>query len=607
MSEETKYKKLLNEWGNLKEYQKKYDRKQIDECFNSHIKKIVDSTMKIEDFAGNGRESDCTYLTTFLETKSRKIYGSARPGNMFNNGIYFSNDPEYKESPYFISQIIHGYENIDKKIAIKITKQNKSRVYFKQEIAQELFQEKLLPFLRDIVLSNNVEIYKQIEQEKYVKDNKEITKPMGSTQILRKIIAMKNIGTFLYIYSDKMINVLYKFFVSEQDTDLTNIEKNKKIVNKLQEIGFIKRKDEELEDYIINLSHFIWDKFDSTIDLSSKNIILHGAPGTGKTYMTNKSIENNLSILNSQNINKQYKLVQFHPSFGYEEFIDGIKPKSLTSTGGIQLELVNGIFKDMCIDAFKELTRFNKLTKEEKKKDEIKKFYFVADEINRAELSRVFGELLLCLEEDKRLSFNKNGKLIGTKIKTQNASLWQKEHAVVIMKDDEVFTELDEDGNYAIEKDDEKNYDYYFGVPENLYFIGTMNDIDRSVDSFDMALRRRFIWKHYPYDEKIVEENYLEKSNTDKKIEELSNYLKNCKSLNDYIVSEDGFNLPEAYMLGQSYFMDLKSFSDINLKKRWDEKIAPLLTEYLRVNFEGKDLIDKLKEAKEKFIPKKNS
>ena len=217
---------------------------------------------------------------------------------------------------------------------------------------------------------------------------------------------------------------------------------------------------------------------------------------------------------------------------------------------------------------------------------EPKKFYFVADEINRAELSRVFGELLLCLEEDKRLRF-KDDKLIGTKIKTQNASLWQKEHAIVVLDKDGKITDGDGDSNQ-----------YYFGVPENLYFIGTMNDIDRSVDSFDMALRRRFVWKHYSYQKEVLEEHYFEKKG-------LENYLKQCEALNNYITSEKGFNLPEAYELGHYYFMNLKSFSEDSLKKLWDEKIAPLLTEYLRVNFEGKELVEKLECTKKIFLNKK--
>ena len=156
---------------------------------------------------------------------------------------------------------------------------------------------------------------------------------------------------------------------------------------------------------------------------------------------------------------KYYKVVQFHPSFSYEDFIDGVKPVG-NKDGNLQLGLVNGIFKEMCIEAYKELERYKE------NPENAKKFYFIADEINRAELSRVFGELLLCLEDTKRLKFV-DGIVDGALIETQNASLWEEgKHEVVKIKDK-----------------------LYFGVPENIYFIGTMNDIDRSIESFDLALR----------------------------------------------------------------------------------------------------------------------
>ena len=122
-----------------------------------------------------------------------------------------------------------------------------------------------------------------------------------------------------------------------------------------------------------------------------------------------------------------------------------------------------------------------------------------------------------------------------------------------------------------------------------------MNDIDRSVDSFDMALRRRFVWKHYTYKKEVLENHYGEKDN-------LETFLTKCKDLNEYITSEEGFNLPESYMLGHSYFMHLPSFSKEELKKLWSNKIEPLLTEYARVNYEGKELIEKLDCTKKRFL-----
>jgi 5-methylcytosine-specific restriction endonuclease McrBC GTP-binding regulatory subunit McrB len=279
--------------------------------------------------------------------------------------------------------------------------------------------------------------------------------------------------------------------------------------------------------------------------------------------------------------NIEYELVQFHPSYGYEDFIEGIKPTGLEN-GQMKFELKNGIFKQMCIDAFKNLIE------SQNDKTKLKTFYFIADEINRAELSRVFGELLLCLEDDKRLRIV-NRKVEGTKIKTQNASLWEKQHAVVILDIENNIVDLDENNNYL--KDGNK----YFGVPENIYFIGTMNDIDRSVDSFDMALRRRFVWKQYRCDYEAIENKYRNENNLEK-------YVEICKSLNNHIIDEKGFNLSDSYELGQAYFMKPKQLIKKELDRVWLENISPILKEYLRAEYSEKDIIGKLEEARKNFI-----
>lgn len=299
------------------------------------------------------------------------------------------------------------------------------------------------------------------------------------------------------------------------------------------------------------------------IDFESKNIILYGAPGTGKTYQTKQTIEARKLIEE----NHEYKIVQFHPSYSYEDFMDGVKPIGIEN-GAMKFELINGVFKQMCIDAFKDL---------EKNKEKAKKYYFVADEINRAELSRVFGELLLCLEEDKRLRFDKDGNLQGMLVKTANSSLWDNEkHAVYI---------------------DEKTKEGYFGVPENLYFIGTMNDIDKSIDSFDMALRRRFVWKRYSCNYDVIVDSYSDEDNVE-------TYIKLCKDINEYITSEKGLGLDDSYELGHSYFLKPKKLTKSEISKLWEGHISPLLKEYLRTQYSGKDIETRLEEMKTKLIDK---
>lgn len=281
----------------------------------------------------------------------------------------------------------------------------------------------------------------------------------------------------------------------------------------------------------------------------NKNIIFHGIPGTGKTYTIINNIKN---IINDEN---QMLITQFHPSFSYEDFIEGIKPVGIEKNGQLKLELKDGIFREFCNKAKNEEKEFLEKLEKENFNEALSNhgYFFIADEINRAELSRVFGELLYALEYR-----GENGK-----IKTQ----------------------------YAFMRDDK---DFY--VPENVFFLGTMNDLDKSIDSFDLALRRRFIWQEMECDYGVIRDEIYANN--------VEDYIKACKKLNNKI-SED---IGEKYQLGHSYFLKIKFKDDIedsDMKNLFSNRFEALLKEYLRSEYSEKEIQTHLDNLKKLFIIEK--
>ncbi|HDR1021593.1 TPA: AAA family ATPase [Pasteurella multocida] len=360
-----------------------------------------------------------------------------------------------------------------------------------------------------------------------------------------------------------------------------------------------------VDKYYLNI--FIWRLYENSLHPVSlkKQIIKYGPPGTGKTYQAKLQSELLFNIWKAEypsdsdfNYQEHCEIVQFHPSFSYEDFMEGLKPRLVN--GQAQLSLQNGVFKDFCKKAAKweidiyhlnnpafedlnnvtiqQLVDYRKehpetltgkhwecIFKLDNKKlsvlDAIPPFFFIIDEINRAELSRVLGELMYCLEYR------------GAKhcIKTQ-------------------YSNLNDDDTGMLKKGENN---YFFFIPRNIYLIGTMNTIDRSVESFDFALRRRFHW------EEVLPSVELVKHHLEKKNKNWGELAKNFEALNNEIKKQS--LLGPDYQIGHSYFLNLNYSSSLTAEELrefiWEDALKPLLQEYLRGSGKEEEILKLLEKS----------
>ena len=318
------------------------------------------------------------------------------------------------------------------------------------------------------------------------------------------------------------------------------------------------------------------------------NIILSGAPGTGKTYLANE-IAAKMIVCTTDELKKhpQFGFVQFHPSYDYTDFVEGLRPVD-KGDQNVGFVLKNGIFKDFC-------ERAAKAWESVQNKEEAPKYVFIIDEINRGEISKIFGELFFSIDPGYRgtkgavltqYSNMRNG--LSSVSTTSNTTTHTKDHEI----EENIFDKILKGGANDIPNG-------HFFIPENVYIIGTMNDIDRSVESMDFAFRRRFAFYEVKASDHML-------SNFDNiKSSEAIGKLKNMmRAINDMIVE---LGLTEAYQIGGAYFRKIdKYYSETNssfdnskfksaANKLWDYHLKGTLYEYFRGEPGADEKIIKLK------------
>lgn len=340
-----------------------------------------------------------------------------------------------------------------------------------------------------------IDIYNKIEENKFYNTSGKTPQNTVSAQLTRNSnLYYENVGDGYYTLSEKG-NERYKEILLE-------IIGNEEIEHLPEVVSTPQYSDTDFLDEVFITSNELC-KLKALIE-NKQNIILQGAPGVGKTFTAERLAYTLMGVKDKLRV----EMVQFHQNYSYEDFIMGYKPNE---AGGFELK--QGVFYKFC-----------KKAANSPEKD----FFFIIDEINRGNLSKIFGELLMLIENSYR---GKEIKLAYT---------------------DELFT-----------------------VPKNLYIIGMMNTADRSLAMIDYALRRRFsFFEMHPGFDSEGFKNYLATLSNEK----LNLVIKQIQTLNEIIRKDE--SLGQGFCIGHSYFCNQTEFSAEWLNNVIEYDIEPMLKEY---------------------------
>lgn len=467
-------------------------------------------------FLNKNNKSNLCYILEF-DSDCRRIYGSIKSGTSYKYGLHYS-----QKNKSWATGTGRNPQFLTEEEAIELGTQIRDNLIAGAEL------------IHDIGAVNTLEEY-----QKLYDDLCDVTDGYINRVWFVKYYAILYPNIFPPIYSTNAQNtVLNKLSINPGNNVIYRIGQIRNYVDKcnISNVVFSRifwtfcNNDDNKEDEIQEIEEK--NKLKNCLEIVREprtnkvhplNFIVYGAPGTGKTY---SMVEYALSIIDGvsiddfrksntdrkTNVSRYKELVKvgqivfttFHQNYGYEEFIQGLRPDKDSET--MAFKTVDGVFKVIADTALNDT--------------ENKNYVIIIDEINRANISKVFGELITLIEEDKRW-----GELNETSATLQSGD--------------------------------------QFAVPNNLYIVGTMNSADKSISLIDAALRRRFDFIEQKPDSALVPEGVLRKM---------------FDNINENLVSElDSTDL----LVGHSYFMKKTEKDLCNIL---NNNIIPLLYEYFYDN-----------------------